>query len=132
MKKAALFFRILATGTISVLFTACYGTIQAMYGVPSSIGGIIRTVKRDNTPVPGIKVSYKITYSSGTVPDTWNNLGQTGATGQLEYEVACDPEDTLSLKVEDLDGQENGGDFVSQILIVDESSETVTLEEEAL
>jgi hypothetical protein len=134
MKKVSLILKLLATGTLTTLLAACYGTIQVMYGVPyGQRSGTIRVQREGDgdepIPIPGIKVTYT-TYPDYSQPEAyWSELGTgyTDGTGMLGYSVYLDDHETLTVRLEDVDEGENGGLFDTQEINVDESVETVTM-----
>lgn len=134
MKKVGLILKLLATGTLTMLLTACYGAIQVMYGVPySRRSGLIRVQRADTTPIPGIKVMYTTDPDASYMLDSpsWQpmGVGQTDSEGALQYTEYLDDYELLWAKLEDIDGEEHGGQFATQVIAVDDSIEDVTMVE---
>ncbi len=97
--------KFIATGTISLLLTSCYGTIQAMYGVPFRLReATIRARTGDNRPIPGLSVVIH--------GDHFLESGKTDASG--EAVLTADPDVDLSLLIRDIDGAANLGEFADQ------------------
>lgn len=116
-------FRIAATGAVSMMLAACYGTPEplAMYGAPPDDGWrtlSLRVKTAMGEPVEGIRVSF-IPYSGDP-----SVLGNTDSAGELllDYEVGAGE----LLGLDDTDGPDNGGDFQSRA--VDIPPETYELD----
>ena len=137
MKKIGLFLKLLATGTLTMLLAACYGTIQVMYGVPySQRSGIIKVQSSDTppSPIPDIKVTfYSTVLAANQLPDssTWQFLreGYTADAGSLQYTEYLDDHEMLLAKLEDVDGDVNGGPYATQVITVDDTEEIVIMVE---
>ncbi len=135
MKKIGLFLKLLATGTLTMLLAACYGTIQVMYGVPySQRSGVIKVKRTDNTPIPGIKVMYTTDPDATYILDSpsWRQpMGEihTDAEGSLQYIEYLDDYELLWAKLEDVDGEDNGGHYATQVITVDDTEEIVIMVE---
>ena len=134
VKKLALVLKIFATGSLSLLLSACYGVVQVMYGVPMGLRGIVKVKSSENVALPGIKVSYKVLTTGQPDPLNWNQLGLTDSLGSLDYALYDfqGPEYSLKLLVEDVDGVENLGEFSPTTLVVDEWEEIVNLDKNPL
>lgn len=94
--------KFLATGTFSLLLTSCYGTIQAMYGVPFRLReATIRTQTVAGAPIPGLHV---VVHGNHVLES-----GTTDASGEVV--LTADPDVDLEILVTDTDGAANLGDF---------------------
>ncbi len=121
-------FRIAATGAVSMMLAACYGTPAAMYGSPVAMYGAppddywrtlsLRVKNVMGEPIEGIRVSF-IPYSGDP-----SVLGNTDSAGELllDYDVSAGE----LLGLDDTDGPDNGGDFQSKA--VDIPPETYELD----
>jgi len=128
MKRISWFFKFLATGTFTMLLAACYGTIQVMYGVPYSMRGLVKTRKiGTDIPVQGIKVSYQIRQGAVSDSGDWSEIDVTDGEGALAYDIIAEPDDVLFIKLEDMDGELNEGNFEATTITVDEAVEVVEL-----
>jgi hypothetical protein len=140
MKKIGLFMKLLATGTLTMLLAACYGTIQVMYGVPySQRSGIIKVQNSDTppSPIPDIKVTfYSTVLDANQLPDssTWQFLreGPPAHAGSLLYTEYLDDHELLLAKLEDIDDELNGGPYATQVIILEGNGtvKTVTMVED--
>lgn len=96
--------KLIATGTVSLLLTSCYGTVQAMYGVPFRLREVtIKTQTADTParPIPGLRVSLS---GTGSFMEA-----QTDLHGEAVF--SADPDLDLTISVEDTDGSANLGEF---------------------
>jgi hypothetical protein len=125
----SMILKLLATRSLSMLLSACYGSIQAMYGVFATLRRGIHVRKADSTPLPQIKVSYTATEAGLPESNDWYDLGRTDARGTLAYRVVADPPDSLKVRLVDDDGPAKGGAFMEKTLVVDEVDEIGTLDE---
>jgi putative lipoprotein (rSAM/lipoprotein system) len=132
MKKVGLILKLLATGTLTMMLAACYGTIQAMYGVPySRRSGVIKVQRNDTTPIPGIKVMYTTDPNASSTSGNpgWQPLGHgyTTPDGILQYSEYLDYHEQMYAMLVDVDGVENGGPYTTLVITVDETEEIVTM-----
>ena len=90
-------------------FSSCNGEdnpfreVRVMYGTPTATYQVDLTVKdSEGNPLKGIQVTQVESYSGDTL--------YTNADGKVSAELKAFP-DNLSLVLEDVDGQQNGGTF---------------------
>lgn len=134
MRSVSLWLKLLATGSLTMLLSACYGTIAVMYGVPvTDLRGSVKTVRRtDGLPLPGIEISYTHGDPADLSTENWMPLGKTDVTGSLDYFLTNEIWGNFSVKAEDTDGEGNGGDFQLQVReVVDEAVEVLELDPKA-
>lgn len=94
--------KFIATGSVSLLLTACYGTIHVMYGVPIRMRDVaVRTVTASRQPIPELRV---VLYGQG-----FHDEGTTNQQGEVLFSTDAQP--PLSVQVQDLDGDDNLGAF---------------------
>ncbi|RLD77440.1 MAG: hypothetical protein DRJ10_03900 [Bacteroidetes bacterium] len=100
----------LLTGSFSVVFSCCYGTPMDLENPKS-----IKTIDDTNQPIQGLKV---------TVLENTLNIdeGYTNQEGSVEFYVAQKDKYIYKAIIEDVDGEENGGEFVSKDVNITESS----------
>lgn len=127
-RRLSLLFKLLATGSLSMLLSACYGVVVAMYGVPYRLTGGVRVQTADKLPLPEIKVSYRQWPVSSPEPTGWTALQPTDQNGLSGYYLDPDLGENLRLRLEDADGPANGGNFLPQEVLVDEQEELVILD----
>ncbi len=110
--------KFLATGTISLLLTSCYGTIQAMYGVPITFRDAkITTTTASGKPIEGLVVKYDSGGLSGA--------RATSETGEAEFTI--DTSATTTIAVSDVDGPAHEGDFADNSFTLNSIAETVVM-----
>ena len=114
------------TALLSMLGYGCsldepeeYGPIVLEYGVPHADYIVKGTVTDEaGTPIQGIKTSIK-----GVIPENEVVYGldsiQTDVSGQYQLKYMGMPNNWLKLIVEDIDGEANGGEFLSDTLDID-------------
>jgi len=128
MKRFKTVLQFLATGTLTMLLSACYGAVEMimpMYGVPYSRRTILlRTVdSATKAPVQAISVSYRYLPAG-----TWQSFG-SGATdryGEASQALYLDSTDEIAIRVVDVDGPLNGGTYAEQSVVVDVDTATAT------
>ena len=98
-----------------------------MYGTPVEYGAphadyIVKGLVTDEaeSPVQGIKTSLKQVdkTEAGTITFGMDSI-QTNETGGYQLEYTGLPQPGIKLIVEDIDGEANGGEFISDTLDVD-------------
>jgi putative lipoprotein (rSAM/lipoprotein system) len=98
-----------------------YGVIVAEYGCPHA-DYIVKGQVTDElgTPVEGIKTSLKqvIKTDAGTITFGIDSI-QTNETGDYQLKNIDWPQEDIKLIVEDIDGEANGGEFLSDTLDID-------------
>ncbi len=101
MKKLSLFFKLLATGSATMLLAACYGTYAAMYGMPVyDRSGSFQIIDSDTEdPIEGLKVSYE---------DEDGSFDYTDSYGMISYNLFTSYTDEINVIIEDVDDSENG------------------------
>ena len=101
MKKMSLFLKIIATGSVSLLLAACYGTYAAMYGMPvTQRAGSFKIVDADtDEPIEGIRVSYL---------DEESTINYSNKDGLVEYNISICDIDEITVFLEDVDENQNG------------------------
>ena len=121
MKKTSALLKLIATGSLSIILTACYGMVAPMYGIPYAIKnygkGRIKTIDGNGKVIPALKVTMlelnKIVSDSVTDDE-----------GEYAYELSSMTEYDNKLRIEDVDGENNGGKFKTRELYVFGSEET--------
>ena len=116
------------TALLSMLGFSCsldepeeYGPIVLEYGVPHADYIVKGTVTDETgTPIQGIKTSIK-GFFPGAEKVYVEGLDsiQTDASGQYQLKYMGMPHKYLKLIVEDIDGEANGGEFLSDTLDID-------------
>lgn len=134
MRRLSLWLKVLATGSLTMLLSACYGTITTlavMYGAPvTDVRGSVKTVRKgDKGPLPGIEISYTQGDPTDFGAENWKPLGSTDETGMLDYELTNEGWGNFSVKAEDTDGPANGGEFETLVVeAVDEAVEILEMD----
>jgi putative lipoprotein (rSAM/lipoprotein system) len=116
------------TALLSMLGYGCssdepdmYGTPVAEYGVPYATYMVEGTVTDEaNNPIQGIKTSIKGIFPNGDkvyVDAVDSVLSDASGKYQLRYRGMDRPE--YKLIVEDIDGEANGGEFLSDTLDIE-------------
>lgn len=127
MKRISTLLKLIATGSFTLLLSACYGVY---YFVDKKIK--VTVTNTQGEPVQGIKVTYTEGFKGEVpleeefyteYPQTTDEYGETLITASVERDTKA-----LFVKVEDIDGGENLGDFKTQIIEVDEENERIILE----
>ena len=122
-------YNALLTSLLSLLGYGCsessmdmYGTpVICEYGVPHA-DYILKGVVTDEagTPVKGIKTSLKTVFEDDNKPYAIGlDSVQSDVSGNYQLEYTGMENRTLKVIVEDIDGEENGGEFQSDTLDVD-------------
>jgi len=128
MKYLSRILKFVATGSLTILLSACYGVVQAMYGVPiNDMRGVIRAKKSDATPIPGIKVSWRSGFPAQGDGVPWSDLGLTDPQGAIGYDVIVPLNAAMVARMQDVDGAANGGDFLEAVVPVDSNDKTIVL-----
>jgi len=97
------------TGSFSIIFAACYGA-----PVDLENPKLIKATDDTNQPIQGLKV---------TVYENRLNIdeGFTNQEGSIEFYVAQKDKYNYKVNIEDVDGLENGGEFVSKDVNITET-----------
>lgn len=110
--------KFLATGTISLLLTSCYGTVQAMYGVPITFREAkVTTITASGKPIQGLVVKY----DSGGLSDTL----ATSEAGEAKFTI--DSSATTTITVSDVDGPAHEGEFADNSFTLHSIAETAVM-----
>ena len=122
MKKIAKMLKFIATGSMALLLSACYGVAYQIE--QRSIRVKVKARTTSDEPIPGLAVSWGV----GSKPSHWIPAGKTDTTGMAL--VACDTniEDTVKIKIEDIDGDTNGV-YVAKTIIADDTVKVVTMDQ---
>ncbi|MEN8121251.1 MAG: hypothetical protein ABFS35_12930 [Bacteroidota bacterium] len=100
----------LLTGSFSLVFAACYGA-------PINLENpkLIKAVDDTNQPIQGLKI---------TVYENRLNIneGYTNQEGSIEFYLAQKDQYNYKVTIEDIDGSDNGGEFVSKDINITESN----------
>ena len=100
-------FRLLATGTITLLIAACYGVMMQFKRI---------TVRSpEDSAIGGLKV----TVSDG---DIFQESTLTDSSGRAEF-TSGHPLEGAQAVIEDIDGPANDGDFATKEFVLDAESE---------
>jgi hypothetical protein len=136
-RRISIALKLLATGTFSLLLTACYGTVAMMYGVPAALrSGVIKVITKGSganpVAVPGIKISLMGAYAELPSADDPNWLpidAISDQTGSLAFSTYMDYHRYYA-KLEDANDPllDNGADYATTIVVVDEDPETVEID----
>lgn len=107
---------ILATGAVTI--AAC----KKMYGIPVDIDFFksVKTQTEENIPIKDLSV--KLIHDSDTIPH-----GYTNSEGVVTFEYSFQDSETYSVLIEDVDGEENSGNFISQEVHLSEPDTTVVI-----
>ena len=110
---------------ITLLFTGSFTMVlAACYGVPIDLQNEIsvQTITEQNQAIQGLKVTM-INNGERVSEDISNE------DGYVYYPFLDDNEDNdYSFKVEDIDGEENGGKFKSQVIDIHNYNSDYTVE----
>lgn len=117
--------KVLITGSLTMILQACYGIVAPTRHL---VGKVVVKNSKDQK-IPGIKVSYKLIYDN-VESTSWTESGHTDSDGVLEYDVDLNEDEKLYLKIEDVDGTENLGDFKTKELEAVKGEETTVVLEE--
>ncbi len=111
--------KFLATGTVSLLLTSCYGTVQPMYGVPLGVRETaVKVTNSAGAPISGLVVT-------ALSPGGFTDAGVTGTDG--EAIVLVEGPGPASIGIHDPDGGDNGGSFDPASFESDGPASTVVL-----
>ena len=89
------------------------------YGAPHADYIVIGTVTNESgTPVQGIKTSLKEVSENAKTSYGIDSI-QTNATGDFQLKYTGMERKSIKLIVEDIDGEANGGEFLSDTLDID-------------
>jgi len=100
----------LLTGSFSVVFAACYGAPVELENPK-----LIKTTDNTNLPIQGLKVTV---FENRLAI----NEAYTDQDGSVEFYVAQKDNYYYKVTIEDIDGEDNGGEFVSTDANITESS----------
>ena len=105
------------TGSFSIVFAACYGAPVNLENPK-----LIKATDNTNQPIEGLKVI--ITRDKTTIDE-----GFTGKDGSIEFYIEQEINSIYKASIEDIDGNDNGGEFTNaEINITDTSFVEVVLE----
>lgn len=115
------------TALLSMLGFSCSVDEPEEYGTPVEYGAphadyILKGTVTDEAgaPVQGIKTSLKEVYKDGTGAYVFGiDSIQTNESGNYQLKYRGMPYDETKLIVEDIDGEANGGEFLSDTLDID-------------
>ena len=114
MKSIKKLFVFLTTGTMAVVLAACYGVpVDDMYQ------SLITAKDSSGEPINGLKVTL-VTTANDSIPEFTNENGEA----IIRY---FQDEEASKLIVEDVDGADNGGEFLKNEQDYDGSDSTVDL-----
>lgn len=120
MRKTTKILRLLITGGATMILSACYGPV-----LPEELSfGTVKAKTRDGKPIPGLKVSYKSQNSNH-----WSQSEATDSNGESDFII--EPPFLTDVKIEDVDGEENLGDFKSEIFATDDEYSQVIMDKKA-
>ncbi len=108
LRKAFVF---ITTGSMAVILAACYGVpVDEMYYK------LVKTRTSTGEPIPGLRVRL---FHNRTDVDTF----YTNQDGEVEFDVYNETVNSggYSIKIEDVDGEENLGEFTEQQIPIDDS-----------
>ena len=107
-----------------------YGPIVLEYGAPHADYTVKGQVTDESgTPVQGIKTSLKIVYSDENDHNVYGlDSVQTNTSGNYQLKTVGISTHNLKVIVENIDGEANGGEFLSDTLDVDEKKAVQTKE----
>ncbi len=100
MNRITRWLKFIATGSASLLLSACYGVQQQMDPL-TCVSHALSTKSEDGTAIPGIRVSYQ--YAQEETTEHWTPLGITNDSGAILIELDVFQSDVIYLKFEDMD-----------------------------
>ena len=100
----------LLTGSFSIVFAACYGA-----PVDLENPKFIKATDNTNLPIQGLKVTV---FENRLAI----NEGYTDQQGSVEFHVEQKDKHYYKVTIEDVDGIDNGGEFISKEANITESS----------
>lgn len=108
----------IVTGYCSIVFAACYGPPVNLENPKQ-----LNVKNADNEPIPGLKLTL---FENRTAIDEQF----TNSAGSVEFNIAQKAKYAYIVKIEDIDGAENLGEFKSkEVDLTDDSFLEVNLEE---
>ena len=107
---------ILATGAVTI--AAC----MKKYGMPVDIDYFkaVKTQTEENIPIEGLSV--KLIHNSDTIHPEYTNI-----EGVVSFDYPFQDSETYSVLIEDVDGEENSGNFISQEVHLSEPDTTIVI-----
>lgn len=123
MKRISKWLKFLATGSVSLFLSACYG-VQQEFQLEASRRVTVNTKSEEGTLIPGLRVSFQ--YAGEETTNYWNPLGETNDSGSISFELQPSPTDNIYIKIEDIDKEVNGL-YQSQVFLYTDSVHTVTM-----
>lgn len=95
MKKISFFLKFLATGTMSLMLTACYGVMYELQETESRIGRF--QILKNNEPIEGIMVVYN---------DVYGEIDYSDEQGLVQYDLSMELDKSIDvfLYEKDLEG----------------------------
>ncbi len=124
MSKISKWLKLIATGSVSLLLSACYGVQTQIEPEIKKTFNLI-TQSNDGLLIPDLKISFQ--YGDTAEDDYWTHIGETDESGAITLELSYYPETAVFLKVEDVDGELNGS-FKSKVIKITDSNTTVDME----
>jgi len=121
-------YNVVLTALLSVLGFGCssdepeeYGTILMEYGTPYADYIFKGTVTDEaGTPVQGIKTSLKSVFDNDNEHYVFGlDSVETDVSGSYQLKYVGTQDRGLKIIVEDIDGEANGGEFLSDTLDID-------------
>ena len=121
-------YNVVLTALLSVLGFGCssdepeeYGTILMEYGTPYADYIFKGTVTDEaGTPVQGIKTSLKSVFENDNEHYVFGlDSVETDVSGSYQLKYVGTQDRGLKIIVEDIDGEANGGEFLSDTLDID-------------
>ncbi|MCF6334369.1 MAG: hypothetical protein L3J12_01330 [Spirochaetales bacterium] len=117
MKKAIKVLKFIATGSLALMLTACYGV---MYGVSSKVvNGKVSVKNTNGEPIPGLKLSIVEDGTNVVASEITDNLG----VGELMIDTYNSWFD-YQVYAEDIDGLANNGYYKSELKLIESGDST--------
>ncbi len=107
MKRLSKILRILATGSLTMLLQACYGVVMRMDDFDTTF---LKAIDTNGEEIPELRISYQ----NKTYTSNWEVYGSTDEFGEIGIENQIYLDSNTNLKIEDIDGEKNHGDFVTK------------------
>ena len=115
-KALSLWSKVLAALLALFGITSCEDQF-AMYGCPTASFYVKGTVTDTaNNPIPDIRVTVETWKGKHKLYTDTLFTDSIGAIDERNHQHITFPPDSVSIKFDDIDGEENGGEFQSEVL----------------
>lgn len=123
MKKISRWLKLIATGSMSFILSACYGVMKEFdEGVDATVD--LRVESEDGVIIPNLQVSYQ--YAGIDTTEYWSVAGLTNDSGIIQLDLTYYTDEMIYIKIEDIDEEVNGS-FETKVIHLTDSTKVVQM-----